>query len=83
VSIRASNTIVVINFRIMGLPSWAPSHDHGERGLDHKMRQASRFVQILHCGGLLLLVTPVDGKAPGLLRCLECDRIDPSAVTTK
>jgi hypothetical protein len=47
------------------------------------MRQASRFVQILHCGGLLVLVTPVDGNAPGLLRCLECDRIDPSAVTTK
>ena len=33
--------------------------------------------------GLLVLVMPVDGKAPGLLRCLECDRIDPGAVTTK
>ena len=47
------------------------------------MRQASRFVQMLHRGGLLVLVMPVDCKAPGLLRCLECDRIDPSAVTTK
>jgi hypothetical protein len=47
------------------------------------MRQASRFVQMLHCGGLLVLVMPIDVKAPGLLRCLECDRIDPSAVTTK
>jgi len=73
----------VINFRIMGLPSWAPSHDHGEGELDHKMRQASRSVQVLHCGGLLVLVMPVDDKTPGLLRCLECDRIDPSAVTTK
>jgi hypothetical protein len=25
----------------------------------------------------MVLVMPVDGKAPGALRCLECDRIDP------
>jgi hypothetical protein len=29
------------------------------------------------CGGLMVLVIPVDSKAPGALRCLECDRIDP------
>jgi len=29
------------------------------------------------CGGLMVLVMPVDGKTPGTLRCLECDRIDP------
>jgi hypothetical protein len=39
-SIRASNAIVMINFRIMGLPP----HDHGEGKLDHKVRQALRFV---------------------------------------
>jgi hypothetical protein len=43
-SIRANNAIVVINFRIMGVPGWDPSHHHGEGKLDHKMRQASRFV---------------------------------------
>jgi hypothetical protein len=30
-----------------------------------------------HCGGLMVLVMPVDGKGPGALRCLECDQIDP------
>jgi hypothetical protein len=30
-----------------------------------------------HCGGLTVLVMPVDGKGPGTLRCWECDRIDP------
>jgi hypothetical protein len=29
------------------------------------------------CGGLMVLVMPVGGKAPRALRCLECDRIDP------
>jgi hypothetical protein len=29
------------------------------------------------CGGVMVLVIPVDSKAPGALRCLECDRIDP------
>jgi hypothetical protein len=33
-----------------------------------------------HCGGLMVLVMPVDGKVPGALRCLECDRIDPLAL---
>jgi hypothetical protein len=27
VSIRASNAIVVISFRMMDLPSWGPSHE--------------------------------------------------------
>jgi hypothetical protein len=30
-----------------------------------------------HCGGLMVLVLPVDGKRPGWFRCLECDQIDP------
>src|SRR3977135_734139 len=30
-----------------------------------------------HCGGLMVLVVPVDGKCPGTIRCLECDRVDP------
>ena len=30
-----------------------------------------------HCDGLMVLVMPDDGKAPGALRCLECDQIDP------
>jgi hypothetical protein len=30
-----------------------------------------------HCGGMMVLVMPVDGKGPGALRCLECDQIDP------
>jgi hypothetical protein len=30
-----------------------------------------------HCGGLMVLVMPVDSKGPAALRCLECDRIDP------
>jgi hypothetical protein len=30
-----------------------------------------------HCGGLMVLVMPVDVKGPAALRCLECDRIDP------
>jgi hypothetical protein len=29
------------------------------------------------CGGLMVLVMPADGKAPGALRCLECDQVDP------
>jgi hypothetical protein len=27
VSIRASNAIVVVSFRMIDLPSWGPSHD--------------------------------------------------------
>jgi hypothetical protein len=30
-----------------------------------------------HCGGVMMLVIPVDGKGPGALRCLECDQSDP------
>jgi hypothetical protein len=44
VSTRASNAIVVISFRMFGFQSWAP-HDDGNGKLDHKLRQASRFVQ--------------------------------------
>jgi hypothetical protein len=132
VSTRASNAIVVINFHMMGLPSWGPLMVNGNGKLDHKVRQASRLVQWLgrtgdasrplsrispsisrlrepkclpltlngldvmtgaasnysmaqsyppgrceHCGGLMVLVMPVDGKGPAALRCLECDRIDP------
>ena len=116
----------------MGLPSWGPLTINGNGKLDHKVRQASRLVQMLrrtgdasrtlsrispgisrlrepkrlpftlngldvmtgtasnygmgqsyppgrcqHCGGLMVLVMPVDVKGPAALRCLECDRIDP------
>src|SRR5258706_11403953 len=44
VSTRAGNAIVVINFRMMGL---GLPHDHGNGKLDHKVRRASRFVQML------------------------------------
>jgi hypothetical protein len=30
-----------------------------------------------HCGGMMVLAMPVDGKGPGALRCLDCDQIDP------
>jgi hypothetical protein len=30
-----------------------------------------------HCGGLMVLVMPIDGKGPAAIRCLECDRVDP------
>jgi hypothetical protein len=46
VSTMASNAIVAINFRMMGLPGRGPSPDHGEGKLDLKVRQTSRFVQI-------------------------------------
>ena len=36
-----------INFRMMGLPSWGPLTINGNGKLDRKMRQASRFVQML------------------------------------
>ena len=117
---------------MMGLPSWGPLTINGNGKLDHKVRQASRLVQMLRrtgdasrplsrispgisrlrepkclpltlngldvatgatancsmgrfysskrcerCGGLMVLVMPVDGKGPGALRCWECDRIDP------
>jgi len=42
---RASNAIVVINFRIL-VSQIGPPHDHGNGKLDHKVRQASRFVQM-------------------------------------
>ena len=32
---RASNAIVVINFRLMGLPSWDPLTTNGNGKLDH------------------------------------------------
>src|ERR1700716_3349458 len=36
------------------LPSWGtPSHDHGNGKIDHKVRQASRFVQMLGRAGKL------------------------------
>src|SRR5712675_2533275 len=47
VSTRASNAIVVINFLMMGLPSWGPLMVNGNGKLDHKVRQSSRFVQML------------------------------------
>jgi hypothetical protein len=47
VSTRASNAIVVINFLMMGLPSWGPLTVNGNGKLDHKVRQSSRFVQML------------------------------------
>src|ERR1700694_5013783 len=50
-STRASNAIVVINFRMMGLPVGAPSHDHGEGKLNHKVRKASRVGQTLQHSG--------------------------------
>ena len=50
VSTRASSAIVVINFRILGFQSGAP-HDDGNGKLYHKVRQASRFVQILQRAG--------------------------------
>jgi hypothetical protein len=37
----------VINFRMMGLPSWGPLTINGNGKLDHKVRQASHFVQTL------------------------------------
>jgi hypothetical protein len=40
---RASNAMVVINFRMMGLPSWSPLNDLVARKSDRKVRQASRF----------------------------------------
>src|ERR1700730_12748137 len=50
VSTRASNAIVVINFRMLGFQSGAP-HDDGNGKLDHKVQQDSRFVQILQRAG--------------------------------
>src|SRR5439155_23708601 len=41
------------------------------------MGQSNSPERCERCGGLMVLVMPVDGKAPGALRCLECDRIDP------
>jgi hypothetical protein len=32
---------------MLGFQTWAAPHDHGNGKLDHKVRQASRFVQIL------------------------------------
>jgi hypothetical protein len=133
VSTTASNAIVVINFRMMGLPSGPPArsimvressftrcgkprillrcssaravprglscayrsafHDCGKEialsftlnGLDvtigaasnYRMGQTYRSGRCEHCGGLMVLVVPVDGSGPGALRCLECDQIDP------
>jgi hypothetical protein len=51
VSTTASNAIVAINFRMMGLPGWGPSPDHGEGKLDRKVRQTSRFVQTAERAG--------------------------------
>jgi hypothetical protein len=41
------------------------------------MRQSYSSGRCEHCGGLMAVVMPVDGKGPGALRCLECDQIDP------
>jgi hypothetical protein len=40
----------VINFRMLGFQSGSP-HDDGNGKLDHKVWQASRFVQILQRAG--------------------------------
>ncbi len=44
------------------------------------MVQFYPFGRCEHCGGLMVLVMPVDGKGPGALRCLECDQIGPLAL---
>jgi hypothetical protein len=41
------------------------------------MGQSNSSGRCEHCGGLMVLVLPVDGKGPGAFRCLECDQIDP------
>jgi hypothetical protein len=41
------------------------------------MGQSYSYGRCEHCGGLMVLVMPVDRKGPGALRCLECDQIDP------
>src|SRR6266403_57384 len=69
VSSRAGNAIVVINFRMMGL---RPPHDHGNGKLDHKVRRASRFVQMLWRRSAWRF--PV---APGSLRGLQRQRYLP------
>jgi hypothetical protein len=52
VSTRASSAIIVIKFRMMGLPSWGPLSQIMVRGnLDHKVRQTSRFVQMIQHSG--------------------------------
>src|SRR5260221_5368251 len=41
------------------------------------MGQSNSSERCEHCGALMVLVMPVDGKGPGALRCWECDRVDP------
>jgi hypothetical protein len=73
---RASSAIVVINFRMLGFQRGSP-HDDGNGKLDHKVRQASRFVQILqrtgdggqNLGGFGLgLSAKAAGRNPGIVR---------------
>jgi hypothetical protein len=44
---------------------------------NYSMGQSYSSGRCEHCGGLMVLVLPVDGKGPGAFRCLECDQIDP------
>jgi len=46
VSIRASNAIVVISFRMMDLPRWGPLTIHGSGETRQQGAQTSRFVQM-------------------------------------
>jgi hypothetical protein len=46
------------------------------------MGQSYSHERCEHCGGLMVLVMPPDGKGPGTLRCLECDQIDPLQLPT-
>jgi hypothetical protein len=41
------------------------------------MGQSNSSARCEHCGGVMVLMLPVDGKGPGAFRCLECDQIDP------
>jgi hypothetical protein len=44
---------------------------------NYNMGQSNSSARCEHCGGFMVLVLPVDGKGPGVVRCLECDQIDP------
>jgi hypothetical protein len=80
VSTRASSAIVVINFRMLGFQS-GPPHDDGNGKLDHKVRQASRFVQILqragdagkNLGGVSAsaISAKAAGRNPGIIRTMR------------
>src|SRR5260221_4041121 len=44
---------------------------------NRSMGQSNSSERCEHCGALMVLVMPVNGKGPGALRCWECDRVDP------